>query len=301
MSSQTSVTEPALSLWSSGSDGICSSRLERVGRDGFLGLAFEWRDGRTVLTERRFTLPLQVLEPMPLEDGSVYLMLLNPTGGLVGGDHLESKITLGPGTHVCLTTPSATKVYRTLGPPVVQETTIRLGEGAVLEYLPDHIIPYPGSVLHQSLVVEMGPESRAILADTFAIGRLARGERWSFKELVNRTTITSQGRPLFLDRTWITPTTQAPAGLGGMEGFGYLATLVFLGDNGKTWENLVQALDNQLNELPSILGGVSPLSRGGCLVRFLAASASDLVQATRCLWTLARQLLLGLPALDLRK
>jgi urease accessory protein len=286
---------------STGSAPSFSSTPDRVGKDGALALAFERRGGRTVLTERRFALPLQALEPMPLDgDGSLCLMLLNPTGGLVGGDRLVTEITLGPRAHVCLTTPSATKVYRTPGPPAVQETTIGLGEGAILEYLPDHVIPHPDSVFHQSLTVTMGPGSRAILSDAFAIGRLAREERWEFIELVSRTTITRQGRPLFLDRIRLAPARGIPE-FGGMEGFGYLATLALFADGSERWENMVRALEEQLGEFPAVRGGASPTSGGGCLVRFLAPSAHDLGQATRGLWTLARRLLLDLPALDLRK
>jgi urease accessory protein UreH len=62
---------------------------------------------RTVLTERRFRLPLQVLEPVDL-DGSGC-----PT------------VRLGEGTHVCLTTPAATRVYRSAGPPSTVITPAR--------------------------------------------------------------------------------------------------------------------------------------------------------------------------------
>ncbi len=287
---------------STGSVSPIFSANNRVGRDGALSLVFQRQGGRTVLTERRFTLPLQALEPISVDgDGSVYLMLLNPTGGLVGGDHLKTEITLGPGTHVCLTTPSATKVYRTVGPPAVQETTIRLGEGAVLEYLPDHVIPYPGSVFHQSLIVEMEKESRAVVFDGFAVGRLARGEEWTFKEIVNRTTVTCQGRPLFLGRARVDPSTRALAGLGKMEEFGYLASLGLFGEGFGRWETTARALEERLGELPALRGGVSQISRGDCLVRFLVALASDLTHAVGSLWALARQLLFGLPPLDLRK
>jgi len=276
--------------------------IERVGRDGALRLAFERRNGRTVLTERRFTLPLQALETIPLGDtGSVYLALLNPTGGLVGGDRLKTEITLGPDTHVCLTTPSATKVYRTVGPPATQETAIRIGEGAILEYIPDHVIPHPGSVFHQSLTVEMGPRSRSILVDAFAIGRLARGERWTFTEMVNRIAVSSRGRPLFLDCMRLDPSSQTPAALGAMESFGYLATVGLFADGVDAWESMVLSLQEELLKSPSIRGAASPISRGGCVLRLLAHTAPELTQAVRNLWTVARQLLLGLPAVDLRK
>ncbi len=293
---------PVLLQSPTGSAPAFSPTPDRIGRDGALSLAFERRGGRTVLTERRFTLPLQALEPISLDDDeSLYLMLLNPTGGILGGDHLQTEIKLGPGAHVCLTTPSATKVYRTVGPPAMQETVIRLGDGAVLEYLPDHVIPHPGSAFHQSLSIEIGSESRAIVLDAFAVGRLARGERWGFRELVNRITVTSKGRPLFLDRTWLDPAKQTPTGLGGMEGFGYLATLLLFADGFGEWKNVACALAERLHELPSLRGGASPLARGGCVVRILAASAPDLTQVVQNLWALSRKLLLGLPPADMRK
>src|SRR5450432_34395 len=61
---------------------------ERVGRDGFLRLRFARRGASTILAQSRFSLPLQALTPLTLADGSSYLMLLNPTGGVLGGDHL---------------------------------------------------------------------------------------------------------------------------------------------------------------------------------------------------------------------
>ncbi len=127
--------EPASSPWSRGFGRSSSTNLDRVGRDGFLRLQFEKRRGHTVLIGRNFTLPLQVMEPISLENnGSLYLMLLNPTGGLVGGDSLRTEITLGPEAHVSMTTPAATKVYRTLGPATLQCRQICLGRDATLEY-----------------------------------------------------------------------------------------------------------------------------------------------------------------------
>jgi hypothetical protein len=98
------------------------SNPERVGRDGFLALRFERRLGKTTLGQCRFRLPLQALTPVELADGTAYLMLLNPTGGIVGSDFLFTQIIQEPHTRVCLTTPSATRVYRTPGQPAVQET-----------------------------------------------------------------------------------------------------------------------------------------------------------------------------------
>ena len=104
-------------------------------------------------------------------------MLLNPTGGVLGGDHLVTEIIQEADTHVCLTTPSATRIYRTSQRPAVLETMVKLGEGATLEYLPDHVIPHAGSALRQSLRVEMARGSREnpTILDSLASGK---GRPW---------------------------------------------------------------------------------------------------------------------------
>ena len=175
---------------------------------------FQQRFGKTALAQSRFKLPLQVLAPSELADGTAYLMLLNPTGGLVGGDFLFSEIMLEADTRVCLTTPSATRVYRTRDQAAVQETRIHVGEGASLEYLPDHVIPQRDSKFDQSLRVEMSRGSRAIFWDALAAGRVAHGERWNFHEVDSRMDISLCGQTVFLNRTWIRPACLDPKRLG---------------------------------------------------------------------------------------
>jgi len=228
-------------------------------------------------------------------------MLLNPTGGVLGGDHLHTEIVQEKETHVCLTTPSATRIYRTAEKPAVLESVIQLGEGATLEYLPDHVIPHTGSSLRQSLRVEMARGSRAVILDSFAAGRVARGERWNFSEIDSRTEVIMCGRPSFLNRTKINPAAQQPGRLGLMEESSYMASLSLFADGFEDWRRIVAAMDTVLESVPQIKGGGSMLSRGGCVIRYLATSASDLIRANRKLWNVARELVVQLPPFDHRK
>lgn len=281
------------------------SNPERVGRDGFLGLRFERRLGKTTLAQCRFRLPLQALTPVELADGTAYLMLLNPTGGLVGSDFLFTQIVQEPHTRVCLTTPSATRVYRTRDQPAVQETQIRIEEGASLEYLPDHVIPYRDARFRQSLRVEMGRGSRGIFWDALAAGRVAHGERWNFHEVDSHIEISLCGEAVFFNHTRIRPAALDPDRLGFAEGFNYLATLVIVADGCENWKEAVAAMDAELKNMPHVYGGASTLastlSSTGCVVKLLARSASGLAYAQASLWCRARQIILGSPAIDLRK
>jgi urease accessory protein len=147
----------------------------------------------------------------------------------------------------------------------------------------------------------MARQSRAIIWDAIAAGRLARGERWHFRALESRTEILLCGRPLFINRTRINPMVQHPDPLGLMEGFSYVASLVVLADGFKAWDALVASFEAQLNRLPQVFGGVSLLAASGCLVRLFAHSAVDLTLAQAKLWAQARELVLGLAPFDLRK
>jgi urease accessory protein len=274
---------------------------ERIGRDGYLRLRFERRGQTTILSQSRFTLPLQALTPLALEDGTAYLMLLNPTGGVLGGDRLVTEITLEKDAHVSLTTPSATRIYRTSEQPAVLETVIQLGEGATLEYLPDHVIPHSGSSLRQSLRVEMVRGSRALILDSFAAGRVARGERWDFSEIDSRTEVTLCGKPAFLNRTKIDPVARQPDHLGLMEEFSYVASLSLFADGLENWLRVAATMNTELKTTPQVKGGVSLLSQGGCVVRYLATSASDMICTNKRLTDAARELVMLLPPFDRRK
>jgi urease accessory protein len=274
---------------------------ERVGRDGLLRLRFARSGASTILAQSRFSLPLQALTPLTLADGGSYLMLLNPTGGVLGGDHLVTEIALEAGTHVCLTTPSATRIYRTAEKPAVLETVIRLDEGATLEYFPDHVIPHIGSALRQSLRVEMSRGSRAIILDSMASGRVAHGERWCFTEMDSRTEVYACGKPVYINRAKIVPSVKRPDQLGMMEEFDYMSCMGLFADGFTRWKEVSVALNEELKSMPHVYGGATLVSRGGCVVRFLARCASDMTLANKKLWDAARELLAGLPPFDHRK
>jgi urease accessory protein len=298
---------PAPTAWWTGSAASSSSSPEappppRTGRDGFLGLAFERRAGRTVLTGRRFTLPLQALEPVDLDGtGAATLLLLNPTGGLLGGDHLETRVELGPGSHVCLSTPSATRVYRSAGETSVQRAIFRVGEGSRLEYLPDHVIPSPGARLVQSVEVDLAPGASAVLCEAWAVGRAARGEAWRFDLLDSGTIARDSEGLLFKDRL-ILSGAEGWGGLGAAEGMAYVATVACLSPTHTRLDDLASSLSRALEGSGlEARAGVAVLARGGLVVRLLARSAPAIQRAIDLAWAGCRSGLWSLGPLALRK
>jgi urease accessory protein len=283
---------------------IALPKTHRPGRDGLLRLGFERRGEATVLRHCRYTLPLQVLSPLTLEDGTSYLLMLNPTGGVLGGDHLRTEIVLEEGARACLSTPSATRVYRSSGPSGEMHTHVRLKAGSRLEYLPDHVIPHPGSSLRQSLRIEMESGSQGIFFDGFANGRVALNEAWQFRDFDSRTEILLSGKPVFASYTKLNGASDRSVPRSSsdrMSGYAYCGSLVIVGDEFREWPALIEDLRGTLDSIPGILGGVSLLSSAGCSARYIAHSAIEFHAATEQIWTLARRHIFNAPALALRK
>jgi len=84
-----------------------------------LDLGFERQAGRTILAAGRWQGPLCVQRPFYPEGDVCHLYLLHPPSGVVGGDRLELDVHVREGAHVPLTTPEATKFYRSTGTQVV--------------------------------------------------------------------------------------------------------------------------------------------------------------------------------------
>jgi urease accessory protein len=277
-------------------DELTSTR--RVGRDGWLRLGVERRGSRSVVVRCASAVPLQVLAPVALDDRAVVVSMLNPTGGLVGGDRLAIEVEVGPGAHACLTTPSATKVYRTAGGPAVQDVTLRLARDAVLEWVPDHTIPFAGCAFRQVIAAEVGEGARLVLVDAFAAGRVVRGEAWRFSHLESSLSVRDAGGWVLHDRFVLRGGDGPWDALGLAESHPYFASVVVSSDEGLA--GFAEAVAEVAGPGPGRVG-VGRLPRRGVVIRCLAPSAPALDAIIQRVWSAARCHALGAPPLSLRK
>ena len=65
-----------------------------------------------------------------------------------------------------------------------------------------------------------------------------------------------------------------PDRLGWMEEFDYTSSQGLFADGFAQWNEVFSGLNEKLKSVPNVCGGATLLSRGGCMVRFLARSAS---------------------------
>ncbi len=264
-----------------------------------LSLDYAHRDGKTIFTSSRFTHPWYAFPPLYLDStGCATTFLANPSGGFVGGDHCTLSARLGTDAHVVLTTPSATKVYRTMEHPARQSIGIDVGANAVLEWIPELTIPFAGSRFEQTITIRLDTDASLILWDALAAGRIARGERWAFDSFGNRITIMLANGTSLEER--YTLSGQNNPSLAFHQEWNYVGSLFLVSEKvpsatrRRIEEEAVAALAS-----PHVLGGVSESSIPGLVVKVVARSATELNAVFERLWGIVRRNVwqIGIPAL----
>jgi urease accessory protein len=228
---------------------------------------------------------------------------VNPSGGLVGGDHVSVEAQLHAGTHVLMTSPSANRVYRSLSEPAVQEVCLSVGPGARLEWLPEVTIPFSGSRFRQSIHVDLAPGATVVLWDAMASGRVAMRERWAFASVENEIRIRTPLGGSVVERYRLVPG-RLPGSVGLVGSWDYVASLFVIGDAvaADVWKRLDVVLAAILEQRPGlVLGAVSTPATSGLAVKLVARSAPDLTDTFEAIWAAVRKELWNLPVPNLRR
>lgn len=128
--------------------------------------------------------PLRILQSMHPEGGAVcHNVLVHPPGGLVGGDHLRVEVHVGAGSHGLVTTPGASRFYRSEGEAAVQDVAIRAEAGARLEWLPLEALCYSGCRAENRLVMDLAPGAELLGWDIAALGLPHAGQPFAHGSL----------------------------------------------------------------------------------------------------------------------
>lgn len=166
-----------------------------------LSLAFAARGTATVLARRQHRGPLTVQRPFYPEGPAVcQVTLLHPPGGLVGGDQLQLTATLDAGAQALITTPAASKIYRSTAAVARQRQHFHLAAGAALEWLPQETILFSGAHFRSQTRVDLAPGGRFLGWEITCLGRPACAERFDAGHSAIALELWEDGQPLFIER-----------------------------------------------------------------------------------------------------
>ena len=236
--------------------------------------------------------PLHILQSLyPEGDAVCHNVLAHPPGGLVGGDTLDITATVGPGAHGLVTTPGATRFYRSTGELALQRTHLTLAEGARLEWLPLEALCYNACNAENHLTLNLAPGAECMGWDVTALGLPHAGQPFETGRFVQH--IEAPGR--WLERGVIDAADhrllESPLGLAGQR---CMASLFFVVGTPLERARRDTALDAaravmDAHALKASAGATSPNGQV-LVVRALAPQvepAMQLLQQVRAAWRAA--------------
>lgn len=182
------------------------------------------RDGAATRVHARHDGPLRLLKTLyPEGPGVAQAVLVHPPGGLVGGDRLDIDIDVQPGAHLLVTTPAATRFYRSIAGEAAQVVQARVAAGARLEWLPQETLAYPACDARNEVRLTLAEGASLFATEVLGLGLPAAGEAYVTGRLLQHLEITGQ----WLDRGRLDAADHAlldgPCGLAGHRILGTLA------------------------------------------------------------------------------
>lgn len=242
-------------------------------------------DGQRTTALDRHEGPLRVLQRLYPEGPAIcHHVIVHPPGGIVGGDTLRVDVEADPGTHAVLTTPGATRFYRSAGPQALQQVHLQVHDRARLEWLPLETIAHRDCVAENRVTLDLAPQGQCMGWDLLALGLPAAGEAFDRGRFQQHL----EWPGLWLERGLIrgddTLLLDSPLGLAGLRVLGSLWLA-----SGSPWpreqqEALAEAARTLLG---SAQAGVTAVNDQVLVLRVLAARvepAMQLLQAVRAVW-----------------
>lgn len=258
----------------------------QTGWQAKLKLQFAKPLDKTVLASRHQRGPLAVQRPFYPEGDVCHAYVLHPPGGVVGGDALHLHFRVEPHAHALLTTPGATKFYRSAGLAAAQHQHFHVSDGC-LEWLPQENIFFPSANALLSSEIRLYGQAQYLGWEIQCLGRPVIAEAFDTGQATFKTALYRDDKPLVLERFRINgePDLRHAAGLRSQPVMATLfatpATVDMLDSVRPLCENLVTGT-----------AGVTLLN-GVLVLRYLGNSTEQAHRLLRTIWQTLRPQITG--------
>ncbi len=168
---------------------------------GELRVDLRVRDDTTVLENLRQAGCLKARFPRPQHAAWANVVTLNTSGGIAGGDALDSTFTIRAGARATIAAQAAERFYRALpgSAPSRVRTRIAVGPGAAAEWLPQETILFDRCALDRRLQVDLAADAWFLCVESLIFGRAAMGEIVQQASLHDVIQVRRAGRLLLQD------------------------------------------------------------------------------------------------------
>ncbi len=249
-----------------------------------LELRFSKSKSKTFLSTRKHIGPLTIQRPFYPEGDLCHLYLLHPPGGIVGGDQLSIEVNTDSNSSALLTTPGATKVYRTSDH---KHSTINqnfiVAEDSSFEWLPMETIVFPGANSQFSSKLLLSGNARVAAWEVYCLGRPAINESFDFGSLNFSLELWRDGIPILFDKLMIDKTELG--NIVGLRSFPVFGTFII----SKTNKKVLETVRTMMIETESCVTGVTQIE-DIIIVRSLAKKTYLMQDLFKKIWQTVRPL-----------
>ncbi|MFO7602377.1 MAG: urease accessory protein UreD [Gammaproteobacteria bacterium] len=268
-----------------------AAEVMTAGWQAHLALGFRHDGRRTILSRREHRGPLLIQRAFYPEGEPCHIYLLHPPGGVVGGDQLRLEVEVNDGAHALITTPAASKFYRSKAATAVLEQTFKVSSGATLEWLPQETILFADSHVRMQTDIRLEAGAGFIGWELLCLGRPASGEKYALGNCQQRFALWRDDEPLLIETTRLHGAASVLERKWGLQGANVMGTCMAVNAD-KTVLQAVRAADIQIaNGLFTVT-----LIHDVLICRALALQAEPARQAFVQAWQIIRPLLLKRPA-----
>ena len=255
-------------------------------------------EGKTYMARQFWKIPLQILKAHYYDvDGTAVVYSLNPAGGILQYDRLLTEIESEAGTDAVFTTPGNNKFYKMDEDCAKVWNRLYVHEGGVLEYLPEHNVPFARATVLQENEFRVEKGGVLFAADMVTAGRVASGEKFAYDRYASRTRIYIDGELALYDNCDLRPSEEDLLRTGLLDGYPTNGSLYVIADGmDPELKSRVNELGNE--EVRLAAGNVRP---DLMVVRFTGDGMIEMTAMMQRVWDVCRQSILGKPALRLRK
>jgi urease accessory protein len=236
------------------------------------------------------------------DDDQPYVLLHNSAGGFVEGDAAELHVWAEPGTRSLFTTTAASKFYKCEAAETSTDVvSFSVGEDALLEYLPDEVIPFANSRIERTTRVALHASSRLFASDVISAGRVryGAGELFAFASLRSEFELRIDGRVVVLDRL----VARDPEDIAALSclwgGHRHLATLAAYAPS--LPHDLIEQVQERCEALVDGCEAGATMVDGVIVVRVLTEQVWQAHEAVYRIWETVRPVIGGKAAIAIRK
>ncbi len=244
------------------------------------------RGKKSVVSRSRQKGPLTIQAPFYPEDDVCHLYLLHPPAGIVGGDKLSLTVGVTDGGTALLTTPGATKFYKTNGRTAMQNHNFRVADGSTLEWLPQETIYFPEANGRLTTTIHLEGGAQFMGWDIHCLGLPANNEPFGSGRARIALSLCRDGKPLLLESLTASAdkTRLSAAFLQNQPVFGSFITT---GAN----RHLLDLLREKLMQMDDFLWGATLLA-DVLVIRYLGSSTAQARKLFVASWRLLRPYIL---------